>query len=166
MREIVIAGGCFWGVEAYFRRLKGIENSEVGYSQGQKNETDYKEVCSGVQNFVEVCKLFYDEKEVKLEKIITHMFRFIDPTSENMQGADVGVQYRTGVYTANDRESDEVREILKKMQKNYHKRIVLEVETVRNYVSAENYHQDYLEKNPNGYCHVDLTLLKEFERKV
>jgi len=165
VKEIVIAGGCFWGVEAYFRRLKGIEHTQVGYSQGMKDMTDYKEVCRGEFDFVEVCKIEYDETVVGLLEIITHMFRFIDPTSLNRQGADVGVQYRTGVYTTSEDESREVKAILKNLQERYVKPIVVEVERVRNFVKAENYHQEYLEKNPNGYCHVDLKLLKEFERK-
>jgi len=165
MKEIVIAGGCFWGVEAYFSKLKGISGSEVGYSQGEKTGTDYKEVCSGLYGFVEVCKLKYDEQVVSIEGIIKHMFRFIDPTSLNRQGADMGIQYRTGLYFQEQDEVEEAKGILSKLQENYSKPIVVESALISNYVKAENYHQEYLEKNPNGYCHVDLKLLKAFERK-
>ena len=98
MKEIIIAGGCFWGVEAYFQRLNGVIKTEVGYTDGVSENPTYKEVCSGTTNHAEACKIIYDENIITLKKILEHFFRIIDPTSVNKQGNDRGVQYRTGVY--------------------------------------------------------------------
>lgn len=163
MREVVVAGGCFWGVEAYYRRLKGVLKTEVGYSQGSCDHTTYNAVCQGEDSFVEVCKISYNEQVLSLEKIIEHLFRFIDPTSLNQQGPDKGIQYRTGVYYTEEQDLEIILEALKKRQESYEKALVVECEAVVNYCSAENYHQSYLEKNPYGYCHVNLSLLSPEE---
>ena len=165
MKEIILAGGCFWGVEAYFQRLNGVIKTEVGYTDGVSENPTYKEVCSGTTNHAEACKIIYDENIITLEKILEHFFRIIDPTSLNRQGYDIGTQYRTGIYykTAEDKEIAE--NFIKAEAEKYNKPIVVDIKKESRFWNAEEYHQNYLIKNPKGYCHVDLNLIKDEEIK-
>ncbi len=165
MKEIVVAAGCFWGVEEYFRRAKGINKTKSGYSQGHKLDATYQEVCEQTTGHAEVVWLTYDPDIISLEKICEHVFRIIDPTSLNKQGNDVGSQYRTGFYTIDDEDIKQINVFIEQKQKEYKKKIVVEVEPLRNFITAEDYHQMYLIKNPNGYCHVNMNLLKPEEKK-
>lgn len=165
MKKIVVAGGCFWGVEEYYRRLKGIVNTRVGYAQGHKDHPSYQDVCTGQTLHAEVCELEYDETLISLNKILEHLFRIVDPTSLNKQGHDVGTQYRAGVYTQAPEDTLLVQAYYKERAKDYSKPIVMELETLKEFYDAESYHQKYLVKNPGGYCHVNMSLIKEEERK-
>jgi methionine-S-sulfoxide reductase len=164
-QEIVVAGGCFWGVEEYFRRAKGIINTKAGYSQGHKKDATYQEVCDGNTGHAEVVWLTYDPAVITLKKILEHLFRIIDPTTLNRQGNDIGSQYRTGVYTIDDDDTEQIKAFLEDKQKEYKHEIVVEVEPLLNFIKAEDYHQLYLVKNPRGYCHVNMNSLKPEERK-
>ena len=165
MKEIILAGGCFWGVEAYFQRLNGVIKTAVGYTDGVSENPTYKEVCSGITNHAEACKIIYDENIITLKKSLEHFFRIIDPTSLNRQGYDIGTQYRTGIYykTAEDKEIAE--NFIKAEAEKYNKPIVVDIKKESRFWDAEEYHQNYLIKNPGGYCHVDLDLIKEEEIK-
>lgn len=165
MKRIIIAGGCFWGVEGYFTRLKGVVKTTVGYVNGNKENPTYDEVCQGIANHAEGCEIFYQEETIQLVDILEHMFRFIDPTSLNKQGNDVGVQYRTGVYYEDESDKKVIEAFLAQKQKEYRRKIVVEAEEIKNYYLAEEYHQDYLLKNSSGYCHVNFGLIKKEERK-
>ncbi|HEY8364097.1 MAG TPA: peptide-methionine (S)-S-oxide reductase MsrA [Haloplasmataceae bacterium] len=165
MKKIVIAGGCFWGVERYYSLLKGIEKTKVGYANGNIENPTYQEVKTGKTNFVEAVELTYDENVISLNKILEHLFRFIDPTSLNHQGGDFGTQYRTGIYYEDIEDKKLAIEFIKAMQKNYQEPIVVEVLPLHNFYDAEEYHQKYLEKNPSGYCHVNIHLIKPEEKK-
>ncbi|ERJ12693.1 peptide-methionine (S)-S-oxide reductase MsrA [Haloplasma contractile] len=165
MKKIVIAGGCFWGVEAYFSRLKGVISTEVGYSNGSVRETNYEEVCKGTTEHAEVCEINYDNRLISLDTILEHLFRFIDPTALNKQGGDTGIQYRTGVYYYDIEDREIALHFLEKQKERYQDEIVVEVDEVQNFCKAEDYHQNYLVKNPTGYCHVNLGLLKPNEMK-
>ena len=165
MKEIILAGGCFWGVEAYFQRLNGVIKTEVGYTDGISESPTYKEVCSGTTNHAEACKIIYDENIITLEKILEHFFRIIDPTSLNRQGHDIGTQYRTGVYYKTDEDKEITEKFILSKAKDYKKPIVVDVKKESRFWDAEEYHQNYLIKNPGGYCHVDLDLIKEEEIK-
>ncbi len=165
MKTITFAGGCFWGIEAYFKRLKGVVHTTVGYSNGTKESPDYKEVCSGKTGHAEVCKVKYDESILPLDKILDHFFRIIDPTVLNRQGNDIGTQYRTGVYYSSEDDLPEIREFVKSIAKKYSSEIVTEIEPLHNFFPAEDYHQEYLEKNPSGYCHINFSLLKDEEKQ-
>jgi methionine-S-sulfoxide reductase len=154
MKTIVFAGGCFWGVEAYFKQLKGVVDTEVGYI-GQEGMTTYQEVCNG-SGHAEAVFLHYDENLINLDTLLDHLFNIIDPTSINKQGPDVGVQYRTGIYNYTPEEKELIVAYFKKKQVLYKKPIVVELETDLTFYKAEDYHQDYLDKNKHGYCHVDL----------
>ena len=154
MRTIVFAGGCFWGVEAYFKLIPGVDDTEVGYIAGEGG-TSYEEVCSG-SGHTEAVLIQYDETHVSLRTLLDHLFNIIDPTSINKQGHDIGVQYRTGVYNYNDSDLVEIQAYIKEKQPSYKKPIVLELLNHEPFYRAEIYHQDYLDKNSNGYCHVNL----------
>ena len=161
MKEIVFAGGCFWGVEAYFKMIEGVSDTEVGYINGD-GDTNYKEVCEG-SGHAEAVRIRYNEELVSLNKLLDHLFNIIDPTSINKQGPDVGVQYRTGVYNYQDNDLALINAYINVRQKEYTKKIALELANNLPFYSAEEYHQDYLDKNKNGYCHVDLNSHKNVE---
>ena len=165
MKKIVLAGGCFWGVEAYFKQLKGVENTSCGYANGDTKNPTYSEVCNGMANHAEAVEVTYNPEQISLEKLFEHFFRFVDPTSINKQGNDIGIQYRSGIYYYDELSKETAIKYLEQQQKNYSEPIAITVEPVKNYYLAEAYHQDYLGKNPTGYCHVDLGLVKEDEKK-
>lgn len=154
MKSIVFAGGCFWGVEAYFKQLEGVTDTEVGYINGD-SETTYEEVCNG-SGHAEAVYILYDEEIISLKKLLDHLFNIIDPTSINKQGNDKGIQYRTGIYNYLPEQLSFIKNYIKISQENYDKPIVIELETNLQFFNAETYHQDYLAKNKGGYCHVDL----------
>ena len=165
MKEIILAGGCFWGVEAYFQRLNGVEKTIVGYTDGKTENPSYKEVCSGETNHAEACKILYDEKIISLEKILEHFFRIIDPTSLNRQGHDIGTQYRTGVFYNNLEDKEIIEKFIENKKSEYSNPIVVDVKEEKRFWNAEEYHQNYLIKNPGGYCHVNLDIIKPDEIK-
>ena len=165
MKKIVVAGGCFWGVEEYYRRLKGIGNTRVGYAQGNRAHPSYEQVCTGVTHHAEVAEIEYDENIISLEKVLEHLFRIVDPTSLNKQGGDIGTQYRVGVYPENEEDVKRVLAYYEFRQKDYSKPIVMECDLLKEFYDAESYHQKYLIKNPSGYCHVNMKLIKEEEKK-
>ncbi|MBF0713314.1 peptide-methionine (S)-S-oxide reductase MsrA [Gemella sp. GH3] len=159
INEIYLAGGCFWGVEGYFQQLDGVVETRVGYSNGTTKNTSYKKVNE--TDHAEVIYLKYDTNIITLNEIFHHYFRIIDPVSVNKQGEDVGRQYRTGIYYSDENTKKEALSYINELQKSYDKKIAVEVQEVNNYVDAEEYHQKYLDKNPTGYCHIDLSLAKK-----
>lgn len=164
MHKIWLAGGCFWGVEAYFQQLKGVCDTTVGYAQGHTEHPTYEGVCSGTTGHTEVCEVEYDPAILPLHKVLEHYFRIVDPTSLNRQGPDRGTQYRTGIYYSDQSEKAIITDYIKKVQEICDEPIVVEVQPLECFFSAEEYHQDYLSKNPRGYCHIDLSIAKPHER--
>jgi peptide methionine sulfoxide reductase msrA/msrB len=154
LKDIWLAGGCFWGVEAYMRRVPGVAATTVGYANGKTANPTYEEVCKRGTGHAETVHVQYDPERIALPALLKAFFFIIDPTSRNRQGNDQGSQYRSGIYYANPAEADAIREVVKTEQSKYGKPIVTEVEPLRRYDLAEEYHQAYLEKNPNGYCHI------------
>lgn len=153
---IYLAGGCFWGVEGYLKKIPGVVDTSVGYANGNTSDTNYEKIARTGHS--ETVKVFYDKDKVSLQDILEYYFRIIDPTSVNKQGNDVGSQYRTGIYYTNENDKLIIDEILRQKQENYEKKIAVEAEPLKNFVLAENYHQDYLDKNPGGYCHINISL--------
>ena len=160
---IYLAGGCFWGVEAFISRLKGVNSTEVGYANGRDLAPTYEKVCTGKTGHAETVKATYNPKIISLEEILENFFKIIDPYSRNRQGADIGTQYRTGIYWQEDSQRDIVINFLREKQKVSAKRIVVEAHAISSFYPAEAYHQKYLERNPQGYCHVDLNLIDDEE---
>ncbi|NLN14958.1 MAG: peptide-methionine (S)-S-oxide reductase MsrA [Tissierellia bacterium] len=158
MKEIYLAGGCFWGVEEYMSRLEGVVDTEVGYANGHKENPSYEEVCTGITGHAETTYVKYDENIISLEELLNKFWKIIDPTLLNRQGPDIGHQYRTGIYYVDEGDLPIIMKTLKEQEKKYHKPIVTEVEPLRVFYPAEEYHQDYLKKNPDGYCHIDLSI--------
>lgn len=156
MKKIVLAGGCFWGVEEFLSRISGVINTEVGYANGRTENPTYEDVCYKNTYFSEVCKVEYDDSKVSLETLLKEYWSIIDPTTLNRQGPDVGSQYRTGIYYTSEEDLPTILKSKEKNQKNYDKKIITEVTPLVNYYKAEEYHQKYLKKNPNGYCHIKL----------
>lgn len=156
MRSIILAGGCFWGVEEFMSRINGVTETEVAYVNGRTKNPSYEEICNGNTYFAEACKVTYDENILSLEKLLEKFFSIINPTSLNKQGNDVGSQYRTGIYYENSADLRIIEKVMLKEGEKYENKIVTEVKPLENYYKAENYHQKYLKKNPNGYCHIKL----------
>lgn len=156
MKKIVLAGGCFWGVEGYFSRIEGVISTEVGYANGHKENPTYEEVCAGITGHAEVCYIQYDESVISLEELLDRFWAVIDPTTLNRQGPDIGSQYRTGIYYIDQGDREIILKSKEREQQKYNRPIVTEVEPLLSYYPAEEYHQKYLEKNPNGYCHINL----------
>lgn len=156
MKEIVFAGGCFWGVEEYFSRIPGVVFTKVGYANGSKENPNYEEVCTNTTGHAEACYVKYDENIISLSEILYKFWKIIDPTSLNKQGPDVGSQYRTGIYYIDKDDLPTILETYEEIKKRYTKPIVTEIEPLRVFYDAEEYHQKYLKKNPGGYCHINL----------
>ena len=154
MAEIYLAGGCFWGLEEYFSRIEGVKKTTVGYANGQVESTNYQLIHQ--TDHAETVHLIYDEKRVSLREILLYYFRVIDPLSVNKQGNDVGRQYRTGVYYTNQTDKAVIEQVFAEQEKQLGQKIAVELEPLRHYVLAEDYHQDYLKKNPGGYCHINV----------
>ncbi|MDD4212345.1 MAG: peptide-methionine (S)-S-oxide reductase MsrA [Bacilli bacterium] len=165
LKRIVFGGGCFWGVEAYFKRLKGVTKTTVGYANGNKENPTYEELKLHIATHVEACEIYYDSQVISLEVLLRHLFRIINPYTLNRQGHDIGIQYRSGIYYKDNDDLKIIQTFIENEQKNDLRRIVVEVKLEQEYYLAEDYHQDYLTKNPNGYCHVDLRLLRNEETK-
>lgn len=159
----IFAAGCFWGTEAYFRSLPGVQSTDVGYSGGKTVNPTYEEVCTGRTGHAESLRIVFDPSKITFETLLKHFFRMHDPTSLNRQGGDVGSQYRSAVFHASPQQKRTAEETIAALSKSgkYRRPIVTEVAPAGAFYPAEEYHQDYLEKNPGGYCHVDLGLLKK-----
>lgn len=159
-QTIYLAGGCFWGVDAYFSQIEGVVETEVGYANGKGDDTFYENLKNS--DHAETVKITYDDEIINLEKILEYFYYIVDPFSINKQGNDRGRQYRTGIYTNDEATLDQVKEFLANKQEKEREKIQIEVDPLQNYVVAEDYHQDYLKKNPTGYCHIDLSDRPDF----
>ncbi|MDF1618594.1 peptide-methionine (R)-S-oxide reductase MsrB [Petrocella sp. FN5] len=157
--EIWLAGGCFWGVEAYMARVYGVYDATSGYANGDTENPSYKDVLDG-SGHAETVHVTYDTSKVSLEELLEAFFRVVDPTSLNKQGNDIGASYRSGIYYTKTEDLDLITAVIEEEQKRYTDPIVTEVLPLNGYYLAETYHQDYLEKNPNGYCHIDFDELE------
>lgn len=151
--EIYLAAGCFWGTEAYFKRVQGILETEVGYANGKSKETSYRELSD--TGHAETLKITYNPHKIHLAEILERFYRIIDPYSINKQGNDYGTQYRSGIYFTDKALQDLINYSVKNFEEIAGKKTAIEVAELKNYVSAEDYHQDYLDKNPGGYCHIN-----------
>ena len=154
MAEIYLAGGCFWGLEEYFSRISGVLQTSVGYANGQVETTNYQLIKE--TDHAETVQVVYDEKVVSLREILLYYFRVIDPLSVNQQGNDRGRQYRTGIYYLEEANLPTINTVVREQELLIGRKIAVEVEKLRHYILAEDYHQDYLKKNPGGYCHIDV----------
>ncbi|HHX78207.1 MAG TPA: peptide-methionine (S)-S-oxide reductase MsrA [Acholeplasmataceae bacterium] len=165
MKRIIFGGGCFWGVEAYFKQLKGVMNTTVGYANGNFANPSYQDLIAGKATHSEAVEIMYNENIISLNELLDHLFRIIEPTNLDHQGGDFGHQYRTGIYYRDEEDYVISKNFINEQQKNYKQKIKVELVKEEGYYLAEDYHQDYLDKNSGGYCHVNLSLAKKGERK-
>ena len=165
LKDIYLAGGCFWGTEHYFKQIDGVVATEVGYANGNTQNPTYEEVCTGETHFAETVHLQYDPSKVNLAFLLDLYFHAIDPTSLNQQGNDHVTQYRTGIYYVNAADEPIITQFMSEQQEKVNGQICVEVLPLRNFYQAEAYHQNYLDKHPNGYCHIPRRLM-EFARRA
>lgn len=157
MKKVTLAGGCFWGVEAYFKQLDGVKGTVSGYAGESREAPTYEEVCNG-SGHAEAVEITYDENTIALRTLLKHFFTAIDPTTRFRQGPDIGIQYRSGIYRFEDGDRPVIDAMIEEVQKDYDKPIQTEVKQTMPFFEAEGYHQDYLGKHPGGHCHLDLSL--------
>lgn len=160
MKSIYLAGGCFWGTEHFLSLVHGVVEAEVGYANSNVPHPTYREVCTGKTGAAETVKVIYNPKEISLPFLLNLYYLTIDPTSLNKQGNDRGTQYRTGIYYTDPSERPIIEKSLEQLQKKYNKPLAIQVGPLENFYAAEEYHQDYLDKNPGGYCHINPGLFK------
>ena len=160
-KDIYLAGGCFWGIEAYVEKIPGVLDAVSGYANGNTENPSYEDLVYHNSGHAETVKVTYNPDEISLKTLLKYYLRVVDPTSLNKQGNDRGTQYRSGVYYTDEADKQIIEEVLKKEQDNYQAPIVVEVLPLKQFFKAEEYHQDYLKKNPTGYCHIDLNKASE-----
>ena len=159
MKEIYLAGGCYWGVQKYCDNIRGVISTEVGFANGKVENPYYALVKKGDTGYAETVKVVYSDS-LPLRALLRLFFRIIDPTVLDRQGHDIGNQYRTGVYFTDPADEAIIREELTRLSESYSLPIVTECAPLRNFYTAEEYHQKYLDKNPGGYCHVPLSAIE------
>ncbi len=157
---IYLAGGCFWGVEKYLKSIPGVTETEVGYANGNTENPTYEDICYNSTGHAETVKVQYDPEKINLDRLLRLYFQVIDPTALNRQGNDSGTQYRTGIYYVYDEDEPVIRSAVGKLEENCDKPVLVEIMPLSNYYPAESYHQDYLTKNPQGYCHIEPELFE------
>ena len=165
MAEIYLAGGCFWGLEKYIGSIRGVTGTQTGYANGTKTNATYEEVCRG-SGHAEAVKVVYDPDVLPLSFLLSLFYEAIDPTSVNKQGNDKGIQYRTGIYYTDTDDRPLVEKSLAELQERLGKPVAIESGPLENYCPAEGYHQQYLDKNPGGYCHIGTAAFEKAARAV
>nr|BFD62197.1 peptide-methionine (S)-S-oxide reductase MsrA [Bdellovibrio sp. HM001]BFD67887.1 peptide-methionine (S)-S-oxide reductase MsrA [Bdellovibrio sp. HAGR004] len=156
-----LAGGCFWGMEDLLRKLPGVLQTEVGYMGGETKNATYNIVKTGTTNHAETVKITFDPTKLKYQDLLLYFFKIHDPTTSNRQGNDIGTQYRSAIFYTSDKQKDEAEIVRARVEKSgaWKNPVVTQIVKAADFWSAEEYHQDYLQKNPGGYtCH--------FERKI
>ena len=159
-RDIYLAAGCFWGAEKYLKLIEGVTFTEVGFANGNTENPTYKEVYTDQTGYAETVHLRYNPSIVSLRFLLEMYFKAIDPTSLNKQGEDEGTRYRTGIYYSDSTDRTVIDEVVAEEAKKYGLPLCVEVEPLRNFYPADEYHQDYLDKNPSGYCHLPVALFE------
>jgi len=158
MEEIVLAGGCFWGIQDLFRKQVGVIETDVGYAGGDASQAKYEFVKTGSTGHAEALRVRFDTSKTNLENILKYFFKIHDPTTLDRQGNDIGTQYRSAIFYSDDRQKDIASYVIEKLEQEniWKKKIVTQLEKLESYTLAEDYHQDYLQKNPRGYtCHFE-----------
>ncbi len=160
MKEIYLAGGCFWGIEHLIKQLDGVIDTTTGFANGNPDiiAPTYEQVYTDTTGFAETVRVVYDPSIIGLDTLLGIFMIAIDPTSLNKQGEDEGTRYRTGIYYTDTEDLDFIRRKIDEVAQRYNKPIVVEVEPLREFYAADERHQDYLDKNPGGYCHISPEL--------
>lgn len=162
-KDLYLAAGCFWGAEHYLKRIRGVVKTEAGYANGNISHPTYREVYTDTTGYAEAVHVTYDPDVLGLERLVQIYFMAIDPTSVNKQGEDEGTRYRTGIYYSDPADLPSILKICDRVSGEIKAPLAVEVKPLKNFYRAEDYHQNYLEKNPQGYCHISAALM-EFAR--
>ena len=167
-QDIWMAAGCFWGAQKFFKLVDGVEFTEVGFANGNTEDPTYKQVYTDTTGYAECVHIRYDAEKVALRELVALFLRIVDPFSVNRQGEDEGTRYRTGIYYEDPaRDLPEIEVVIGAFEEKAGKKVAIEVEPLRRFCRAEEYHQDYLDKNPGGYCHLSpeiFSLARELRR--
>ena len=163
-KEIYLAAGCFWGAEHFFKQIDGVTLTQVGFANGHTANPTYQEVYTDTTGFAETVRVTYDEKRIGLPELTALYFTIINPLSLNKQGGDIGTRYRTGVYYKEEADKALIQPVFEAESRRVGAPLVVELEPLRNFYLAEERHQDYLDKNPEGYCHLPLELFEMAKR--
>ena len=165
LKQIYFAGGCFWGTEHFFKQINGVVATETGFANGNTANPTYEEVYTDTTGYAETVHVTYDADIVSLEMLLRMFFAAIDPTSLNKQGHDEGTRYRTGIYYTDAADLPQIERIFAEQQSKYAQPLVVEKLPLKNFFPADDYHQDYLDKHPDGYCHLPKALF-DFARNA
>ena len=158
-RSIYLAGGCFWGTQKFFDQFSGVLGTQVGYANGPTANPSYQEVCAN-SGHAETVRIDFDDARISLRQLLDYYFIVIDPTAYHRQGPDVGIQYRTGIYYTDETLLPALKERYDEEQAKYKHPLETELLPLENFYPAEEYHQKYLDKNPDGYCHIPPRFFK------
>ena len=153
-KTIYLAGGCYWGMEHFLGLIRGVMDTEVGFANGNTDSPTYEEVYTDSTGYAETVKVKYDSAVLPLVDLVGLYFKAIDPLSLNQQGEDQGTRYRTGIYFTDQADEPVIRKVYDEVQQRYNAPFAVELLPLRNFYPADEYHQDYLDKNPEGYCHL------------
>ena len=164
-KQIYLAAGCFWGAEHYLKQIRGVLFTEVGFANGHTADPTNKEVYTDTTGYAETVRVEFDPSVLSLELLLQLYFKSIDPVSVNQQGEDRGTRYRTGIYYTDPSDLEVIRRVYDRVAESYDRPLAVEVKPLENFYRAEDYHQDYLENNPDGYCHLPRALF-EFARNA
>ena len=155
---VIVAGGCFWGLEDLLRNLEGVTSTKVGYSGGDFDDPTYADIRTGKTGHAEAVRVEYNEDEISLNDILHYFFKIHDPTTVNRQGNDVGTSYRSAVFYRDEAQKEIIENVIDEVSENgrFENPVVTTVALEKEFYDAEEYHQNYLQKNPNGYtCHFE-----------
>lgn len=165
MKTIFLAAGCFWGAQHYLKQIRGIVETETGFANGNTDNPTYKEVYTDRTGYAEAVRVVFDPEVLPLKRLVQLYFDCIEPTSVNQQGEDKGTRYRTGIYYIEPEDRLTIQEVYDEVQRGYSAPLAVEVEPIRNFFPADESHQDYLDKHPDGYCHLPQALF-EYARRA
>jgi len=166
VKTIYLAGGCFWGLEAYVKTIPGVAATRVGYANSTIAQPSYQQVCADQTGAAETVEVTYDPAAIALDDLLWLFFEVIDPTVRNRQGPDVGAQYRSGVYYTDSADQPAIAGVIAEVAQRHSQSIVTEVQPLANFFAAEDYHQSYLAKNPTGYCHIPRLTIENVAKKA
>ena len=165
MKTIFLAAGCFWGAQHYLKQIHGVVETETGFANGNTDNPTYKEVYTDRTGYAEAVRVVFDPEVLPLKRLVQLYFDCIEPTSVNQQGEDRGTRYRTGIYYIEPEDRLTIQEVYDEVQRGYSAPLAVEVEPIRNFFPADESHQDYLDKHPDGYCHLPQALF-EYARRA
>lgn len=165
-RDIWFAAGCFWGAQKFFKSVDGVVSTEVGFANGREITPTYRQVYTDETGHAECVHVRYDPERVSLEELVRLFLNMIDPFSLNKQGGDEGTRYRTGIYYENGDDRDVIENVLGSFEESACRKSAVEIQPLRCFYKAEEYHQDYLDKNPGGYCHLSPAIFELVRKKT